>query len=156
MTSPDLAASLGNRFSTHYSLWGTKLNLDRLLTDARPHADYEVWRRGDPTALETPAVTAGLRIEVFDGNSAEALETAVKRFVKREARFLQAARSRARTIDHSGLTTMISVGSSEEIPIGLELSAFLLGVIAKAQVAWTVTVSVFADATGRPGETSAK
>jgi len=95
-------------------------------------------------------------MEVFDGNSVEALEAAVKRFVKREARFLRAARARARSADHSGLTTVISVASSEEIPIGLELSASLLGVIAKAQVTWTVTVSVFADATGQAGAVVAK
>jgi hypothetical protein len=156
MTPRDSVAALGDRFSTHYSIWGAKLDLDRLLADARPRTKYDVWRRGDATALETPALTAGLRIEVFDGSSAGALEAAVKRFLKREAGFLQAARSRARSTDHSGLTTVISVGSSEEIPIGLELSASLLDVIAKARVTWTVTVSVFADGTGRAGAMVAK
>jgi hypothetical protein len=70
---------------------------------------------------------------------------AVKRFLKREARFVRVARHRTRAGAHSGLTTFISVGSSEEIPVGLELSAPLLALLAKAGVTWTVTASVFAD-----------
>lgn len=147
-----------HRFTTHYSIWGARLDIDRLLAQARPRTEHEVWRRGDATALDTPAVTAGLTIEMFCGRSAAALEAAIKSFLKHEARFLRAARSRARSGNHSGLTTVISVGSSEEIPVGLELSASLLSLMAKAGVTWTVTASVFADGTGQvvEGEMSSK
>jgi hypothetical protein len=134
-----------DRFITSYSIWGTRLDIERLLTTARPTAKNKVWRRGDPTVLGTPAVTSGLTIWVFHGSSESALHAAVKRFLKREARFVRVARHRTRAGAHSGLTTFISVGSSEEIPVGLELSAPLLALLAKAGVTWTVTASVFAD-----------
>jgi hypothetical protein len=60
---------------TNYSIWGVKLDIDPLLATARPTAKHEVWRRGDPTGLGTPAVSAGLIIEVFCGTSAAALRT---------------------------------------------------------------------------------
>jgi hypothetical protein len=146
MTSRNpVASGMHHRFVTNYSLWGEKLNIDSLLANIRPRSEHEVWRRGDPTALGTPAVTSGLQIEVFGGSSVTALQAAVNRFLKHEARFLRAARSRTRSTDFSGLTTFISVGSSEEIPVGVELPPSLLTLVAKAGMAWIVTASVFAD-----------
>lgn len=134
-----------DRFITSYSIWGAQLDIERLLTTARPTAKHRVWRRGDPTVLGTPAVTSGLTICVFHGSSESALHAAVNRFLKREGPFLKVARHLTRAGAHSGLTTFISVGSSEETPVGLELSAILLGLLAKAGMTWTVTASVFAD-----------
>jgi hypothetical protein len=131
------------RFVTDYSLWGTALDIDRLLAAARPRAKHEVWRRGDPNPLGGGSMTAGVSIPVFCGSSESGLHRAVERFLQREARFLSAARRRVKAGVHSGLSTFISIGAHEEIPVGLELPASLLRIVSKAGISWTTTASVF-------------
>ena len=129
------------RFLTDYSIWGETLDVERVLAKARPRGKHEVWRRGDPTLLGTPATTSGVTMSLYHGNSQEALSRAVERFLKREAPFLRLARQRRVSATHSGVSTFICIGADELLPIGVELPTDILQRIGMAGLSWTVGAS---------------
>ena len=132
-----------DRFLTHYSIWGETLDVQQLLAKARPHGRHEVWRRGDPTLLGTPATTSGLAMSLYHGSSQAALCRAVERFLRREDHFLRLARRRRLSGIHSGVSTLICVGADELQPIGVELPTDVLQLIGIAGLSWAVGASVF-------------
>ena len=140
------------RFWTSYSVWGFALDVDTLLKDGRPLAAAEVWRRGDYNPLGGGALTAGLSMDIYSGYSETALHEAVATFIARETELLRAARSQGSSVDHSGLTTFISVASNEEIAVGVGLPASLVKAVGDAGVSWAVTAPVFAAVAGTERE----
>jgi hypothetical protein len=131
------------RFWTSYSVWGVALDVDALLRSGRPIADAEVWRRGDYNPLGGGALTAGLSMEIYSGWSEKQLQDAIATFLTRETELLKAARSQETLIDHSSLTTFVSVASNEGLPVGLSIPPSVAKMIGDAGVSWVVTASVF-------------
>ena len=131
-----------DRFTTSYSIWGAKLNVDRLLAESPPHSVYEVWRRGDPNPLGGGCLTSGLHIQLFHGWSKTDLHDAIRRFLKLDAPFLRAARRRTRGGTVSQLSATVFVGEDEELPTSLELPPLLLRSVATVGLPWNVSVWV--------------
>ena len=55
---------MAERLSAHYRFSGAALDVDALLSIARPKATHEVWRRGEPIADGHVTRTAGVQIEI--------------------------------------------------------------------------------------------
>ena len=132
-----------DRFTASYSIWGVKLNVDRLLAESPPRAAYETWRRGDPNPLGGGCITSGLSIELFRGWSSADLHHAIRRFLKVDGAFLRAALRRMRGGTVSQLAATVFVGVDEELPAGLELPPGLLSSVAAAGLSWNVSAWVW-------------
>lgn len=108
-----------DRFTTSYSIWGVKLNVDRLLAESPPRTAYDAWRRGDPNPLGGGCMTSGVSIKLFQGWSPGDLHQAIRRFLRLDAAFLRAARRRVRAGTVSQLSATVFVGEDEALPAGL-------------------------------------
>src|SRR5258708_1961803 len=93
---------------TLYTVWGSTLDLDRLLLRARPRGRHSTWRRGE-IEYGSPAVTSGLSMIVGSNASSDAHCRTILRFLDREAPFLDAVRKVRGARDRSELTTTLHV-----------------------------------------------
>ncbi len=124
-----------DQFATDYSISGDTLEVDLLLSQARPVSSHRVWRVGAMTEFG-PARVSGVRIVIFQGGSLRGLHDAVRDFLKREQAFLEAARGFLRGNVASGLCTSVTV-LADHLPIQVDLSPSLLRDVAAYEVGWS-------------------
>ena len=127
---------------TTYTVWGRTLDIDRLLTRARPKGRHSQWRRGEVES-GFPAVTSGLSMVVARGASAAAHCRKILRFLEREATFLDAVRKLTAARDRSELSTTLHVEypPAEGVQTQkLSLPAPLLRLAARRGVQWSMCV----------------
>jgi hypothetical protein len=127
-----------DRYSVHFRVSGTELDVDALVARARPAGAHELWRRGELMGDEGHvARTSGLQIEVVDAADDAAVADAVDAFLDAEAGFLAAAAGAAGDETLAVLPCALWVGA--DAPVGLTLPAALLERLATARIAVEVT-----------------
>jgi hypothetical protein len=143
------------RIVTLYSSWGTGLSLDALLARARPTGRYDAWRRGEEDELGSKAITSGLQMRVAAGKSAETHCRTIDRFLRKERRFLEAARKVAGPRCRSELSTTLFVEYPPREGVQtqqISLPSALLRVAAQCGVQWSMAVQQDPSATQESAE----
>ena len=125
------------RFSTHYSIYGARLNVDDLLARAKPRSAYRLWRRGEPNAGGNKAVTSGVQVHLWEGTSVGALHRAVVRFLEREHRFLSVAGKMTGPKVISTFSTALFVHAIQ--PVTLSLPPGVMARLVRSGVGWSAT-----------------
>jgi hypothetical protein len=120
------------RYSVHFRMSGPTLDVDALLTVARPAGAHEVWRRGDALDEGHHARTSGVQVEIVDADDPAAAVEAIDGFLDAEAAFLEAARRFAS--DETLSVVACALWVFEEEPTGLLLPPELLARLAEAGI----------------------
>lgn len=118
-----------DRYGASYSIYGD-VDVDALLSVARPWAPCRVWRKGDPVAGGRVATTAGVTIDV--GADRDRVEPAILRFLLEDRVFLAAAAQLVSHAVRSVLTCRMRVGATA--PSHVRLSPTALTQLAAARV----------------------
>lgn len=120
-----------DRYSVHVRVSGPDLDVDALVTAARPSAAHEVWRRGELVGDEGHvARTSGVQIELVDTADEAEVVDALDAFLESDAAFLAAF---ARFVGDETLAVVscaLWVGGDE--PVSLTLPPALLARLAGA------------------------
>ena len=128
---------MAERLSAHYRFSGAALDVDALLSIARPKATHEVWRRGEPIADGHVTRTAGVQIEIGDfDDPADAVE-AIDAFLDAEPHFLTAVQEIA--TDEMLSVISVALWVEDDEPVEFALPAELMARLAGTGVALTVT-----------------
>ncbi len=135
-----------DRCSVHFRFSGPALDVDALLTRARPSGAHEVWRRGDPLDGGRHARTSGIQIEVGDFDEVVDGVGAVEAFVDAEAAFLAAVGASAAGETLAVMAIALWVRADE--PVGVTFEPDLLARLGSAGLAVEVTGYPTEDADG--------
>jgi hypothetical protein len=124
-------------YSVHYRISGPSLDVDALLTAARPAGPHEAWHRGDPLDGGERARTSGVQIEIADHHDAADVLEAVEAFLDDESAFLAAVGRVATEETQSVLACALWVYADD--PVSLAVPPETLRKLAEAGVALEVT-----------------
>lgn len=140
-----------DQYWTDYSAWGSRFDVDAVLKLAKPRGTHDVWRRGTSTEFGM-ATTSGISLVVFGGGSEASLGQAVRRFLKRERRFMAAVRRIAGPSVHHGFGTTLFVADDRVQPIGVQLPPDVLELLGAAGATWRAgALPCFEDGTPKLG-----
>ena len=129
-TSPD-------RYLVQYNLYGDPLDIDALLAQSQPSAQYEAWHKGDARGPARQAKSSGIRLEVIEGDRPDAIVSAVDAFLERETVFLtHAARYTSETV-YSVLSCAMWVYAN--VPTTIWLPSLTARRMSELGIGWEVT-----------------
>ncbi len=125
------------RLSAHYRFSGATLDVDALLSAARPAGSHEVWHRGETIADGHVTSTAGVQIEIGDFTEAADAVEAIDAFLDDESTFLSAVRRFA--TDEMLSVVAVALWVADDEPVEILVPPEFLVRIAEAGVTLTVT-----------------
>jgi hypothetical protein len=130
-------ASYSDRFDLSYSIYGKSLDVDALLSKARPSRAARVWHSGERRGATRTSKTAGVRCDIAQCHTADEVLSALREFLVAERRFLESAASYKTPGTQSVLTCVMWVYAV--VPSTVALPPDAMRALADLDIEWVTT-----------------